>query len=47
MKENKNISKEAYERFLNDVIAMVQNYRVAAVQSVQTISNQLYWILVN
>lgn len=43
MKENKSISKEAYQRFLNDVVMMVQNHRSVAVQSVQSINNQLYW----
>lgn len=43
MKENKSISKEAYQRFLKDVVMMVQSHRAAAVQSVQSINNQLYW----
>lgn len=40
---NKNISEEVYSEFLNEIVSMVQNYRVLAVYSVQTISNQLYW----
>ena len=43
MKENKSISKEAYQRFLKDVVMMVQSHRAAAVQHVQSINNQLYW----
>jgi predicted nuclease of restriction endonuclease-like (RecB) superfamily len=43
MKENKSISKEAYQRFLKDVVMMVQSHRAAAVQQVQSINNQLYW----
>lgn len=43
MKESKSISKEAYQRFLNDVVIMVQSHRAAAVQRVQSINNQLYW----
>jgi predicted nuclease of restriction endonuclease-like (RecB) superfamily len=43
MKENKSISKDAYQRFLKDVVMMVQSHRVAAVQRVQSINNQLYW----
>lgn len=43
MKKNSSISKDAYQRFLNDVVVMVQNHRSVAVQSVQTINNQLYW----
>ncbi len=40
---DKNISPEAYNEFLSDVATAVQHHRVQAVQSVQTISNQLYW----
>lgn len=40
---NKNISPDAYNEFLSDVATAVQHYRVQAIQSVQTISNQLYW----
>jgi len=43
MKDNKNISKEVYQRFLKDVVTMVQNHRTVAVQSIQSINNQLYW----
>jgi predicted nuclease of restriction endonuclease-like (RecB) superfamily len=43
MKENKSISKEAYQRFLKDVVMMVKSHRAAAVQQVQSINNQLYW----
>jgi predicted nuclease of restriction endonuclease-like (RecB) superfamily len=40
---NKNISPDAYNEFLSDVATAVQQHRVQAIQSVQTISNQLYW----
>jgi len=43
MKDDKNVSKDIYQRFLNDVVTMVQNHRAVAVQSVQAINNQLYW----
>ena len=43
MKENKSISKDAYQRFLKDVVMMVQSHRATAVQHVQSINNQLYW----
>src|SRR5665647_519394 len=43
MKDDKNVSKDFYQRFLNDVVTMVQNHRAVAVQSVQSINNQLYW----
>ena len=43
MKDDKNVSKNVYQRFLNDVVTMVQNHRAVAVQSVQSINNQLYW----
>lgn len=39
----KNISTEAYQQFLAEVVNLVQSHRVAAVQAVQTVSNQLYW----
>jgi hypothetical protein len=39
----KNISTEAYQQFLAEIVNLVQSHRVAAVQAVQTISNQLYW----
>jgi len=40
---NKNIAPEAYNQFLAEVVNMVQQHRVVAVQSVQTLANQLYW----
>ncbi len=40
---NKDISLDAYNEFLSDVATAVQQHRVQAIQSVQTISNQLYW----
>lgn len=40
---HKNISPAAYNEFLSDVATAVQEHRVQAIQSVQTISNQLYW----
>jgi len=40
---NKDILPEAYNDFLSDVATAVQQHRVQAIQSVQTISNQLYW----
>ncbi|MEI6089431.1 MAG: PDDEXK nuclease domain-containing protein [bacterium] len=40
---DKNISSQAYEQFLSEIVNLVQNHRVRAVQTVQTISNQLYW----
>ena len=40
---NKDISPDAYNEFLSDVATAVQQHRVQAIQSVQTISNQLYW----
>lgn len=40
---NKNISPDAYNEFLSDVATAVQQHRVQAIQSVQAISNQLYW----
>ena len=40
---NKSILPEAYNEFLSDVATAVQQHRVQAIQSVQTISNQLYW----
>lgn len=42
-KIDKNISKDAYLKFLAEIVNMVQKHRVLAVQKVQTISNQLYW----
>lgn len=40
---DKNTSSKAYQRFLAEAVNLVQNHRVLAVQSVQTISNRLYW----
>ena len=40
---NKDISPDAYTEFLSDVASAVQEHRIQAIQSVQTISNQLYW----
>lgn len=40
---NKDISPDAYNEFFSDVATAVQQHRVQAIQSVQTISNQLYW----
>ena len=40
---NKDILPEAYNEFLSDVATAVQQHRVQAIESVQTISNQLYW----
>ena len=37
------VSRQAYYNFLNEILQLVQNHRVAAVQKVQTISNLLYW----
>jgi predicted nuclease of restriction endonuclease-like (RecB) superfamily len=36
------INKE-YDLFFEEVVSIIQSHRVAAVQSVQSISNQLYW----
>ena len=41
--KDKNIVGEAYQQFLTEIVNLVQNHRTVAVQSVQTISNQLYW----
>jgi predicted nuclease of restriction endonuclease-like (RecB) superfamily len=40
---HQDISPDAYNEFLSDVATAVQQHRVQAIQSVQTISNQLYW----
>ena len=40
---SENISLENYRHFLAEIVSLVQCHRVQAVQSVQTISNQLYW----
>ncbi len=43
MSYKKEIQSESYHLLLNEVAGLVQNHRIQAVQSVQTISNQLYW----
>lgn len=43
MNQENKILSENYHLLLNEVAGMVQNHRIQAVQSVQTISNQLYW----
>jgi predicted nuclease of restriction endonuclease-like (RecB) superfamily len=40
---DKQISNAAYQQFLTEIVNLVQNHRVQAVQVVQTISNKLYW----
>jgi len=40
---DKNALTEAYQQFLAEIVNLVQNHRVVAVQSVQAVSNQLYW----
>lgn len=40
--ENYLLSKE-YNEFLNEILALVQRHRVIAIQSVQSVSNTLYW----
>ena len=40
---DKNNSPEIYLQFLSEIVNMVHTHRVHAVQSVQRISNQLYW----
>ena len=43
MSQNNEIQTNHYQLLLDEVAGLVQNHRVQAVQSVQTISNQLYW----
>jgi predicted nuclease of restriction endonuclease-like (RecB) superfamily len=43
MNQNNNISSENYQQLLVEVADLVQSQRIHAVQTVQTISNQLYW----
>lgn len=43
MNQKNEILSENYHLLLDEVAGMVQNHRIQAVQSVQTISNQLYW----
>jgi hypothetical protein len=42
-KSDKNISSAEYQEFLAEIVNLVQNHRALAVQTVQTVSNQLYW----
>jgi predicted nuclease of restriction endonuclease-like (RecB) superfamily len=35
--------KQEYDIFFEEVVSIIQSHRIAAVQSVQRISNQLYW----
>jgi predicted nuclease of restriction endonuclease-like (RecB) superfamily len=41
--QNNEIATKNYQLLLDEVAGLVQNHRFQAVQSVQTISNQLYW----
>ncbi|WP_310559044.1 DUF1016 N-terminal domain-containing protein, partial [Flavobacterium sp.] len=43
MSQKNEIQSEIYHLLLDEVAGLVQNHRIQAVQSVQTISNQLYW----
>ena len=43
MSQKTEIQIESYNHLLDEVASLVQNNRVQAIQSVQTISNQLYW----
>lgn len=43
MSQNTEIQSKNYNLLLDKVAVMVQTHRIQAVQSVQTISNQLYW----
>jgi len=43
MEYNEQIISQQYQQFLVEITDMVQNHRIQAVQSVQTISNNLYW----
>lgn len=40
---DKSITSKAYQQFLTEIVTLVQSHRVLAVQSVQTISNRVYW----
>jgi predicted nuclease of restriction endonuclease-like (RecB) superfamily len=40
---SKSIAHDAYQSFVAEVVRLVQNHQVKAIQAVQTISNQLYW----
>ncbi len=43
MSQKNDIQSDKYHLLLDEVAGMVHSHRVQAVQSVQTISNQLYW----
>jgi predicted nuclease of restriction endonuclease-like (RecB) superfamily len=43
MSQNNEIQTNNYQLLLDEVAGLVQTHRVQAIQSVQTISNQLYW----
>ncbi|MCG2737595.1 MAG: PDDEXK nuclease domain-containing protein [Candidatus Methanoperedenaceae archaeon] len=40
---DENISSPEYQEFLAEIVNLVQNHRALAVQTVQTVSNLLYW----
>ncbi len=42
-KIGENISSPEYQEFLAEIVNLVQNHRALAVQTVQTVSNLLYW----
>jgi DUF1016 N-terminal domain len=37
------MNNKEYSSFFNEVVSIIQSHRIVAVQSVQSISNQLYW----
>ena len=43
MMDNNKQSPEAYPNFVAEVVNLVQHHRVQAIQTVQAISNNLYW----
>lgn len=43
LETNKEIANQRYQQFLTEIVNMVQRHRVLAVQSIQSISNTLYW----
>lgn len=43
MEQSEQIISQQYQQFLVEITDMVMNHRIQAVQSVQTISNNLYW----
>jgi predicted nuclease of restriction endonuclease-like (RecB) superfamily len=43
MEYNEQIISQQYQQFLVEITDLVQNHRIQAVQSVQSISNNLYW----